>query len=109
MKDYQHIIDKVKKKYSLRKAKNIFVEGRVTLPKVVLEAIPTYSTVSSMVPKGCIKEIHNSQRSFIWGDGEDNKNIHIVNWNIITMAKDVKGLGLRKLTEMNKTCMAKLS
>lgn len=85
------------------------MHGREGYLAIVLEAIPTYSMVSSMVPKGCIKEIQNSHRSFIWGDEEDNKNIHTVNWNTITMAKDVRGLGLRKLIEMDKTCMAKLS
>lgn len=39
--DYQHLIDKVKVKLILWKARQLPMAGRATLAKVVIEALPT--------------------------------------------------------------------
>lgn len=61
------------------------------------------------MPKSCLKEIQKNQRNFILGEWDDKRHIHDVNWNAITKPKNEGGLGLRKLSEMNKACLAKLS
>lgn len=92
----------------MQKAKHFFMAGRSTLAKAVLEAILTYLMMSNMVPKSCIKVIHQIQRQFIWGDIEGKNNLHMFNWDKITKLKQEDDLGLRKLTQMNKACLAKL-
>lgn len=79
--------------------------GRITLTKVVLEVVPTYSLMNNMIPKSCIKMI---QRNFIWGNWDDNKHIHTVNWNSITNPKGNGGLGMRNITKMNKAYLDNL-
>ncbi|KAI5428100.1 hypothetical protein KIW84_033197 [Lathyrus oleraceus] len=56
------------------------------------------------------KEIERCHQNFIWGDWDDKRHIHTVNcnWNTITKPKVKGGLGLRKLTDMNRASLAKL-
>lgn len=55
--EYQHLVDKLKGKLTMWKSRQISMARRVTLSKAILEAIPTYSMMSDMVPKSCLKEI----------------------------------------------------
>lgn len=69
------------------KAKHFSMAGRSTLAKAILEAILTYLMMSNMVPKSCIKVIHQIQRQFIWRDIEGKNNLHMFNWDKITKLK----------------------
>lgn len=64
--------------------------------------------MSNMVPKNCLKGIHQIQRQFIWRYIEGKNQFHTISWDKITKLKQEGGLGLRKLTLMNKACLTKL-
>lgn len=71
---FRFLIDKVRAKLSHWKCIQLSFAGRVTLVKVVIEALRTYSLISSKVPKDYFNKIHWLQHNFIWGNnGEDNK------------------------------------
>ncbi|MDD0245709.1 hypothetical protein PSY47_23320, partial [Shigella flexneri] len=46
---------------------------------------------------------------FIWGDTNDKKKVHLVNWDTICQPKQLGGLGIKKTSEMNKAMLAKAS
>jgi hypothetical protein len=102
------VIDQVNAKLMHWKANQLSFAGRVTLAKSVLEAIPIYPMMTNMIPKACIDEIHRIQRSFIWGDTDQARRYHAVGWEMVTRPKNLGGLGLRKLSTMNKACILKL-
>ncbi|KAI5424837.1 hypothetical protein KIW84_030864 [Lathyrus oleraceus] len=106
--DYQYIIDQVKAKLEAWKSDHQSFAGRVTLAKTVIEATPTYSMMTSTLPKDSLKEIQKIQRSFIWGDFEADKKAHTVSWDNITKPKNMGGLEIRNLTDMNKARLFKL-
>ncbi|PNX88162.1 hypothetical protein L195_g044263 [Trifolium pratense] len=64
--------------------------------------------MTSIIPKACVDEIQKMQRRFIWGDTEHSRKYHAIGWDIMTKPKDCGGLGLRRLTVMNKACILKL-
>jgi hypothetical protein len=64
-----------------------FFAGRLTLAKSVIEVVPTYSMMSSKIPKACIDEIQKIQRNFIWGDTDQKRRFHVVGWDKVTMPK----------------------
>lgn len=68
------MVSKVKSKLSGWKAKQLSFAGIVTLSKSVIEAIPIYRMMTTMLPSSCIQEIQKLQRSFILGDTEDEKS-----------------------------------
>ncbi|GAU34270.1 hypothetical protein TSUD_321160 [Trifolium subterraneum] len=106
--DFQYLLDQASMKLSLWKANHLSFAGRVTLAKSVIEAIPNYPMMSSLIPKACLDEIQRIQRNFIWGDTEQKRKYHAIGWEKIVVTKDMGGLGMRKLDIMNKTCLCKL-
>jgi mannosylglycoprotein endo-beta-mannosidase len=106
--DYQYLLDQVSSKLSMWKATHLSFAGRVTLAKSVMEAIPTYPMMSTLIPKSCLDEIQKMQRQFIWGDTAVKRRYHAIGWDRVTLPKWMGGLGLRKLETMNRACLLKL-
>ncbi|XP_058771248.1 uncharacterized protein LOC131644704 [Vicia villosa] len=107
-KDVEFVNDQVKAKLAKWKAKQLSLAGRITLAKSVLEAIPIYPMMTSIIPKTSVEEIHKIQRQFIWGDTEIRRKYHAVGWEMITQPKSLGGLGLLRLHVINKACILKL-
>ncbi|MCH80116.1 RNA-directed DNA polymerase (Reverse transcriptase) [Trifolium medium] len=57
---------------------------------------------------GCVKDIQKIQRSFIWGDEEQRRKIHLINWNVMTLPRQMGGLAIRDLHTMNRACTMKM-
>lgn len=107
-RDFDYLMNKVRDRLSGWKSKQLSFAGRVTLSKSVIQAIPVYSMMTIPIPKSCLNDIQKLQRDFIWGDSEDHKRHHMINWNTITLPKDMGGLGVRDLKVMNSACMMKM-
>ncbi|MCH81648.1 putative ribonuclease H protein, partial [Trifolium medium] len=61
------------------------------------EAVPIYPMMTEKIPKACLEDIQRIQRNFIWGEYDNVRKYHAVNWNMVTLPKWMGGLGLRKL------------
>jgi hypothetical protein len=83
--DYNYIIEQVTAKLTAWKAKHLSFAGRVTLAKSVIEAIPIYPMMTAMIPQSCIDEIQKLQRKFIWGELDNERKYHAVNWSVVTV------------------------
>jgi hypothetical protein len=70
------------------KAKTLSFVGRVTLARLVIQALPSYVMQTVMILVGICDEIDQKCRGFIWGDHENIKKPHLVNWNYM----DISGL-----------------
>lgn len=68
--DYQYVMSRIASKLVMWKANQLSFASRVTLAKSVLEGIPIYTMMSSMLLKSCRDKIHRLQRNFIWEDSE---------------------------------------
>ncbi|XP_031124258.1 uncharacterized protein LOC116026974 [Ipomoea triloba] len=104
------LLDRVTGRLEGWKTKMLSMVGRVTLAKAVLNAIPTYTMQTTVLPKGVCMEIEKKTRQFIWGNqGQDTtRKINLVSWDTVTKEKVAGGLGIRRLQDMNRACMAKL-
>lgn len=87
VKYYQYLVKKVQSKLAHWKRNHLSFVGRITLVKVVIEALPTYTMMSVPIPQACIKKIQHCQRSFIWGDSLEKKHLHSICWCILTKDK----------------------
>jgi hypothetical protein len=72
-----------------------------------MEAVPIYPMMTAMIHNSILQAVQHLQRDFIWGDTINGRKFHVVRWELITMPKDLGGLGLRRL-DMNKVCLMKL-
>jgi hypothetical protein len=107
-KDFQHLIDKVRNKLSGWKASHLSFAGRVTLSKSVIQAIPVYSMMTTLIPKSCLAEIQKLQRRFIWGEEENKRKLHSLKWSTLISPKECGGLAIRDMSKMNEACIMKL-
>ncbi|KAK2637633.1 hypothetical protein Ddye_025428 [Dipteronia dyeriana] len=56
---------------------------------------------------GIIKKIEKLQHSFFWGDSQDKKKVHLVNWDLVCKSKKNDGLCIRRMLDKNKSLLAK--
>ena len=47
------------------------------------------------------------QRDFLWGGGNLDNKIHLVNWGTVCKSKESGGLGVRRLENLNKSLLGK--
>ena len=59
------------------------------------------------MPTVVANRLEKLQRNFLWGGGVIEKKSHLIKWDVICSEKEQGGLGLRKLTVMNKVLLGK--
>ena len=53
------------------------------------------------------RRLEKLQRDFLWGGGNLERKAHLVNWETVCVDKEKGGLGIRKLTLLNKALLGK--
>ncbi|KAK0583049.1 hypothetical protein LWI29_032852 [Acer saccharum] len=81
--------------------------GRLVLIKAVMASIPIYFMSIFKVPVGVASRIEKLQRSFFWGDGQEKRKIHMINWDSLRKSKERGGLGIGSILDKNKGLLAK--
>lgn len=82
--------------------------ARLILIQSVASTIPYYYMQTGKVPESTIKELEKLNRDFFWGDTEGHKKIHPLAWKLVCRPKNIGGLGVRRLTDMNRALLIKL-
>ncbi|KAJ9678515.1 hypothetical protein PVL29_020639 [Vitis rotundifolia] len=99
--------ERVRRRLALWKRQYISKGGRVTLIKSILASMPIYQMSIFRMPKIVARRLEKVQRDFLWGGGNMEGKIHLVNWEVVCTDKDKGGLGLRKLAMLNKALLGK--
>jgi hypothetical protein len=104
---FSFIQDKVWKKLKGWKEKHLSFEGRGTLIKAVVQAIPTYLMSVFLIPKSFCNQMEGMISRFWWGSNVDKKKIHWVSWKKNCQQKELGGVGFRDLHQFNTALLAK--
>ena len=104
---WDNIEEKMHKKLALWKRNFISKGGRITMIKSTLANLPLYPMSIFRIPGAVAKRLEKLQRCFLWGSGAREKKAHLVNWDVVCSEKRQGGLGLRKLTLLNKALLDK--
>ncbi|XVF22870.1 hypothetical protein REPUB_Repub12eG0208500 [Reevesia pubescens] len=105
---FSDLLDKVKKRLSGWKAKQLSLAGRQTLVQSVFSTIATYTMQSSRLPVSVSNAVDRLNRNFLWGGDENHKKISLVKWDQVCQPKRTGGFGLRQTSLMNTALLAKL-
>ncbi|XP_050386378.1 uncharacterized protein LOC126802738 [Argentina anserina] len=105
---YIGIVDKVQNRLSSWKSKVVTMAGRLTLVQSVTFDIPFYAMQTAKLPISLCEKIDKLNRDFIWGDIENKRRVHLMNWDTICRPKQLGGLGIKKTAEMNQAILAKI-
>ena len=107
--DLSHIVQKTQQRISLWESGFLSKAGRLTLIQSNLEALPSYTCASTMLPAKIAKSIDTLHRNFFWRQHKDKNATPLIAWDRICTLKAQGGLGLRQTLPMNKAFLAKLS
>lgn len=100
-------MDRMRRKLVGWKANYLSRGGRVTFIKVVVASIPVYFMSLFVMPVHISNQIEKLQRDFLWRGGVDDRGLNLVAWDIVCSLKSCGGLGLRRLSLMNKALICK--
>ncbi|XP_061365687.1 uncharacterized protein LOC133308973 [Gastrolobium bilobum] len=82
--------------------------GRVTLSKAVVSATPTYAKQVSHIPRSTCTEIEKHIRKFVWSSNNVQWRPALVAWDQVCLTKQLGGLGLRRMKDMNTAFLMKI-
>lgn len=100
-------IDKVSHRLSSWKARTLSFGGGLTLAKSILQAMSTKVVQLCSLPKVVCDVIDSECMDFVWGDENNNRKMHLLNWGKVCQPKKEGGLGLRPTLMVNSTFMMK--
>ncbi|XP_030949875.1 uncharacterized protein LOC115973779 [Quercus lobata] len=89
------------------KEKHISKVGREVLIKTVAQAIPTYSMSMFKLPKKIYDDINSVLAKYWWGQTQNEKKIHWINWGKLCKPKDKGGMSFRDIHAFNLAMLAK--
>ncbi|RYR04937.1 hypothetical protein Ahy_B06g084751 [Arachis hypogaea] len=84
---FKNVVERMQSKLKGWKMNCLSLAGRITLTKSVLSPMTNFEMQHSKLPKGLCNELERMQRSFIWGEGPDQKKIYHLNWNTLCQPK----------------------
>lgn len=106
---YRNIIDKMQKRLSSWRGRNLTLAGRLVLIKLVLSSIPTYAMNTMKLLAAVYDDIDKINRNFLWLGAENNTSSHLTNWDSMYKRKEEGGLGIKQARPMNLALLTKLS
>lgn len=102
------ILEKTSRRLSGWKRGSLNLVGRSVLVKAVLAALPTYYMQTILLPKKVISDLEKQSRSFLWGDNDGGRKLHLLSWEQVVQEKRYGGLGLKDIRKQNKAFIMKL-
>eukprot|EP00253_Pinus_taeda_P015908 PITA_15908 len=103
------LLDKIKNRIQAWGASWLNNAGKVTLMKSVLLSMPLYQNSIILAPKSFLSKLDSLLRRFLWEGGNNNdRRIHLVNWEILKRPFLVGGLQLRNLAAQNLALGSKI-
>lgn len=70
--------------------------------------IPSYTMQTSKLSISICNDIDRLNRNFLWGETDNKRKVHLVNWDTVCKPKNNGGLGLRKSVDNNTAINSKL-
>lgn len=107
-RDFQYLVDTVRQRLAGWKSHCLNMFGRTVLAKATLSGIPTHIMSYIKVLEGVSKILDKNTQDFIWGSTPEKKKIYLLNWDTVTLPKELGGLGIHKTTIKNKALFSGL-
>lgn len=103
------LLDKIKNRIQAWGASWLNNAGKVTLMKSVLISMPLYQSSILLAPKTFLSKLDSLLRRFLWEGGNNNdRRIHLVNWETLKRPFLEGGLHLRNLAAQNLALGSKI-
>ena len=104
---WNSIIDNFNRKFAGWKGATLSQAGKCSLVKFILQNLPTYALSLFGIPVKFAERMERIQRDFLWTGTDDHKRYHLVSWDLVCLPKSQGGLGIRKISHLNQSLLAK--
>ncbi|CAA0807930.1 Unknown protein [Striga hermonthica] len=105
--DWLRVQERLEKRLSSRKGKNLSTGGRLTLINSVLSSLPMYMMSFFEIPKGVRKKLDYFRSRFFWQSDEHKRKYRLAKWDILCQPKEQEGLGIQNLELKNIALLSK--
>lgn len=85
--NFNHILDKIHQKLQGWKQNSLPFAGRTQLITSTTNSIHAYHMCVFNLPRKIKNQIDQINRNFLWGHSQNNRKIHLINWDKITTSK----------------------
>ncbi|RVW31827.1 putative ribonuclease H protein [Vitis vinifera] len=99
--------ERFRRRLSMWKRQYLSKGGRATLIRSTLSNLPIYLMSLLCLPSSVRRRLEKIQRDFLWGGGNLDHKPHLVRWELVCLSKAKGGLGVKSLSLLNKTLLAK--
>ncbi|XP_022014981.1 uncharacterized protein LOC110914501 [Helianthus annuus] len=106
IKDCKVLVERVVKRINDWKNRFLSFAGRLQLVISVLSSIHVYWASVFILPTSIIKELECKMKWFLWGYDSGSKGRAKVAWKDVCLPKSEGGLGIRRISDVNKSLMA---
>lgn len=79
----------------------------MVLIKFVLASLLTYYPSLFAIPSFVENRIEKFQREFLWGKGKEENGMQLVAWDDVCKPKNLGGLGIGRIRDINKALLSK--
>ena len=79
----------------------------MTLIRSTLSSMPIYLMSLLRIPRVVSLRLEKIQRDFLWGGGALERKPYLVNWDTVCLDKSKGGLGVRRLSIINRALLCK--
>ncbi|RVW67635.1 putative ribonuclease H protein [Vitis vinifera] len=99
--------ERFRRRLSMWKRQYLSKGGTATLIRSTLSNLPIYLMSLLCLPSSVRRRLEKIQRDFLWGGGNLDHKPHLVRWELVCLSKAKGGLGVKSLSLLNKTLLAK--
>lgn len=104
---FNFLVDRVNQKLQAWGMQKVSKAGKVTLLKTAAQSIPNFWMSLLLLPREICDRIEKSMNAYWWGGGSNGKGIKWLRWDKLCEAKEMGGLGFRKLLDFNVAMLGK--
>ena len=83
------------------------MEGKATLVKSILQAVPTCPMGCFMLSKKMCSQLQSITSRFWWGAADGQRKVHWISWDKMCTLKKKGGMGFRNYGVFNQALLAK--
>lgn len=108
--EFHRLLDKTSSKLVGWKKRSLSMVGRTTLIKSVLQSLPSFIMQTFLIPRSLTVKIDKLMKDFFGGfDADDHHRLHLHSWKNICRPKELGGLGIRRIQDVNRALLTKLN
>ena len=102
---YQYLVDNIRKRIEGWQAKYLSMAGRATFIKASITLVPIYAMKTALLSQKICHHIDTLSCHFLWGNTDHHRGCHTINWETVTLPKEVGGLGISSTRHRNQAIL----